>query len=350
MTQLHKAAKQGNLEETINLLNNRCDVNALDEHGYTPLHLAVYYAHTEVVDYLIERNDVNINAQANCSIPLPWSVSSILHKIPQDNTEIKDGATALHIAAEKGDTEIAELLLDREANVNAEAKDGDTPLHLAVYQNHKGVVELLLENKANVNAIGKESYTPLHLVAFLVNEEIANILIEKGANIDAQDDRGYTPLHLAIRLGHSRLVNLLLDKGAEVNAKTKDGRTPLQSAKSSKNEKLIELLLEKGAKDTAEDSNLELHPKQVKNNSGNIHSLEHNNWITIAGAFIGAIAGIALGCTLLGISTATLPYICLLAVAGMLVGGTTGALVELAANAWQARSSGEIGKQPTPAQ
>ena len=48
-----------------------------------------------------------------------------------------DGATPLYVAAQNGHTEIAQLLIDKGANVNQADNDGATPLCLQ----HKMVIQ-----------------------------------------------------------------------------------------------------------------------------------------------------------------------------------------------------------------
>lgn len=62
---------------------------------------------------------------------------------------IREGGTALHYAAENGQTEIVQLLLSNGADVNAKAKNGfdlDTPLDDAISNGHTEIIELLEKN------------------------------------------------------------------------------------------------------------------------------------------------------------------------------------------------------------
>ncbi len=47
------------------------------------------------------------------------------------NARDNDGGTPLHMAAAEGHKDVAELLLANKAEVNAKDNDGRTPLHLA---------------------------------------------------------------------------------------------------------------------------------------------------------------------------------------------------------------------------
>ena len=60
------------------------------------------------------------------------------------DAEDENGRTPLHLAACGGHTEVAELLIARGANVNVKDKQGKTPLGLAVERNRKDVAEQLI--------------------------------------------------------------------------------------------------------------------------------------------------------------------------------------------------------------
>src|SRR4249920_1145541 len=63
-----------------------------------------------------------------------------------------DGMTALHWAAERGDAELAEMLLFAGANVSAVTRIGlYTPLHLAAKSGSAGVTKALVKAGADVN-------------------------------------------------------------------------------------------------------------------------------------------------------------------------------------------------------
>ena len=66
---VHYAAIMGNLE-CLRLLSNRLDASLLqatNQHGKTPLHLAAAYGRTEVVQYLISSGQVDVAVQDQVS-------------------------------------------------------------------------------------------------------------------------------------------------------------------------------------------------------------------------------------------------------------------------------------------
>ena len=142
-----------------------------------------------------------------------------------------DGFTPLHLAANKGHYEIAELLLQNGAKVNAKGKKEVTPLHLAAQKGHYEVAELLLQNGAKVNAKKEfEKYTPLHEAIRLNHSKVVELLLENGADVNARDQDGNIPLHLPAARGDSKMVELLLKHGSRKDVKNYKGRTPQDSA------------------------------------------------------------------------------------------------------------------------
>ncbi|KAK3103771.1 hypothetical protein FSP39_021748 [Pinctada imbricata] len=67
------------------------------------------------------------------------------------NNETEGGRFPLHIAADYGQTEVIEFLINKGAEVNKADKHGITPLLAAVWENHTSSVKLLLEKGADKN-------------------------------------------------------------------------------------------------------------------------------------------------------------------------------------------------------
>lgn len=138
--------------------------------------------------------------------------------------------TALHLAAARGYSECAELLLADGAKSNAKNYRGFTPLHLAARCSSLETVEVLLrDGNADPNAEDYDKRTPLH-AAISHSErscDIIDTLVNWGAQVNKKDEYGYSPLHLAAMDGLTPCVETLIFLGADVTSKSKKGHTAL---------------------------------------------------------------------------------------------------------------------------
>ncbi len=143
-----------------------------------------------------------------------------------------DGMTGLHLAAERGDLEVARVLLDAGADVNLVTRLGDyTPLHLAGRSGHGALVELLVEAGGDVNARTTNGATPLHLAARGGDRTAIAALLDGGADIDAKEHRwDQTPLIFAASFNRIGATELLLERGADPSATTRVLDIPARSA------------------------------------------------------------------------------------------------------------------------
>ena len=88
----------------------------------------------------------------------------------ENDTRGKVRLPALHIAAKKDDTKAAALLLHTDHNPDVTSKSGFTPLHIASHYGNENIANLLIQRGADVNYIAKVSglQTILRLELLLV--------------------------------------------------------------------------------------------------------------------------------------------------------------------------------------
>ncbi|OLP79609.1 Ankyrin-1 [Symbiodinium microadriaticum] len=154
--------------------------------------------------------------------------------------------TPLSLAAEKGNAELARLLLAAGAQPNEDTpmRHARVPLNCACERGHAEVVSLLLEAGADKNAKGGWSnsadvrgYSP-------PGPSIAKLLLEAGANPNLQDKAGNTALFLASQNGFETNVRLLLEMGADRDLQNKEGQTALFCASHRNRPEIVALLLD----------------------------------------------------------------------------------------------------------
>ncbi len=135
-----------------------------------------------------------------------------------------DGMSALHWAAERGDAELADMLIVAGANIGAVTRIGQyTPLHLATQAGNTDVAKALLKAGADVNAKTTNSgVTAVHLAASSGSAELINLLADAKADLNAtENEAGQTPLIFASGRNRADAIKTLIARGANPGQTTK---------------------------------------------------------------------------------------------------------------------------------
>ena len=208
------------LEEVQALLQRPMNLSLTDEYGdATPIHLAAYRGHLEVVRLLLEAG-------------------------AEKDARRADGKTALQLAAWGGQTEMVQLLLENGADVNVEDENENKALEHATCIGRLEVARLLIQ----AGAAKKDANKALQNAAFNGHLEIVRLLLETDAeNVDAQSLNKEEALTNAACNGHSKVVQYLLEAGVDKNAARADGRTALHLAAYYGHVQLVPWLLKEGA-------------------------------------------------------------------------------------------------------
>uniref|UniRef100_A0A3B1KKT4 Oxysterol-binding protein n=1 Tax=Astyanax mexicanus TaxID=7994 RepID=A0A3B1KKT4_ASTMX len=185
------------------------------------------------------------------------------------------GWTPLHLACYFGHRDVVEELLKAGADANLTNNVGDTPLHKAAFTGRKEVVMLLLQYDACPAVINGTAQIPKDITR---NEEVRSMLEaaerteerkleqqvleaaregatttllkllnrEKPPNINCTDLLGNTPLHCAAYRAQKQCAVKLLQNGANPNIKNKNGQTVFDLAKDAELRMILEGNISKG--------------------------------------------------------------------------------------------------------
>ncbi|XP_060015607.1 ankyrin repeat domain-containing protein 16 isoform X1 [Lagenorhynchus albirostris] len=140
--------------------------------------------------------------------------------------------TLLHCAARHGRREILAYLVEAwDLDIEAANRDYKRPLHEAASMGHRDCVRYLLGRGAAVDCLKKADWTPLMMACTRRNLEVVQDLVEHGANPLLKNKDGWNSFHIASREGDPLILQYLLAVcPAAWKTESKIGRTPLHTA------------------------------------------------------------------------------------------------------------------------
>lgn len=139
----------------------------------------------------------------------------------------KNGASALHLAAARGDVEMARYLLERGAEANFLRRGAnEPPLWSALAREHWSVAELLIKHGADVNSRTSDGEAFLAHAALEGSDAGVKFLLKHGADVNAVDADGYSAMCRAIELGRTDVVATLAAHGADLKCRHGEGHDP----------------------------------------------------------------------------------------------------------------------------
>ena len=146
------------------------------------------------------------------------------------NTPGPKGQSGLLTAIRQNASQAALVLAKwPDTRVDERTADDETALMLAAFHNLLPVAEVLIQRQADVN---KPGWTPLHYAATKAHVPMMRFLLENHAFIDASSPNGTTPLMMAAHYGSPMATKMLLEEGADPRLKNHLGLSALDFAQN----------------------------------------------------------------------------------------------------------------------
>ncbi|KAE9609219.1 putative potassium channel, voltage-dependent, EAG/ELK/ERG, ankyrin repeat-containing [Lupinus albus] len=148
----------------------------------------------------------------------------LLKKGSNPNEVDKEGKTALHHAASKGNEHCVLLLLEYGADPNIKDLEGSVPLWEARLIRQTTIMKLLIDNGADISCAN-----PGHVACTAAaqnNLELLKEVVQYGFDVTQPNRNGTTALHAAVCEGNTEMVQFLVDQGASIDKKDENGWTP----------------------------------------------------------------------------------------------------------------------------
>jgi beta-lactamase regulating signal transducer with metallopeptidase domain len=166
---------------------------------------------------------------------------------------------ALYEAAEAGDLDDVNELLNAGANVNAAIRGDGSPLIGAARKGRLDIVIRLLDRGADPNLPVTGDGNPMIVAAAGGHMEIVSLLLNRGARIDEVVPGDENALIQASGNGRLNAVKLLVSRGANVNLRlwvetsgaqsSGEWRSPLIMARKGGHQAVVDFLLASGARE-----------------------------------------------------------------------------------------------------
>jgi ankyrin repeat protein len=208
-----KAIQSDDILSLTQLLDSQSELlSAKDDNGNTPLLMSVYYGRSAMTRAILDRG-VRPNLFEACAAGSVGDVERLLKQDPRLVAERShDGWTPLHLAAFFGHLDLVEKLLEAGAPMLTISNNNEAnlPIHAAAAGRRNEVVRLLVERGCPPDArASDQGYTALHLAANNGNVELIEFLLRSGADRSLRAGANETAGDLALKQGHTAAAQSL---------------------------------------------------------------------------------------------------------------------------------------------
>ena len=320
-----------NLEELDKLIREGYNINCTDPKGRTPLMIAAFKGHVEIIRLLLDNGAIinRISADGQTAIKLAeksgnrTAYNIILRKIEKTIKEANNSNTYIsETIVKSNDDKLNQDTLNNDVDENTlKSIDNDvddfndkSTKENQIFQSAKSsskimmffysliLFSLIISFDNFINKPKTQEQLNNELVEAIKSGNTISVksLLKEGANVNYQSYKGYTPLILSAIYGKTNILNILIDAGANPNINDQNGQSPLAHSLINKNNDCIKILIEKGASFNPADDNFnEIYNYSLQNNdiillnlcvknNKNLESQVYNYYIDKIKSYYGA--------------------------------------------------------------
>ncbi|NXK72858.1 MYPT2 phosphatase, partial [Amazona guildingii] len=188
-----------NLDMVKFLVENGADVNQQDNEGWTPLHAVASCGYLNIAEFLISHgaNVAAVNSEGE--VPSDIAEEAAMKDLLLE--QVKKQGVDLDLARKE---EEQQMLQDARQWLNSgriedpkQPRTGATALHVAAAKGYSEVMRLLIQAGFNLNVQDNDGWTPLHAAAHWGVKEACSILAEALCDMDIRNKLGQTPFDVA---------------------------------------------------------------------------------------------------------------------------------------------------------
>ncbi|XP_020858793.1 protein phosphatase 1 regulatory subunit 12B isoform X2 [Phascolarctos cinereus] len=199
LTALHQACIDENLDMVKFLVENRANVNQQDNEGWTPLHAAASCGYLNIAEYFINHGASVAAVNSEGEVPSDLAEEAAMKDLLLE--QVKKQGVDLEQSRKE---EEQQMLQDARQWLNSgkiedvrQARSGATALHVAAAKGYSEVLRLLIQAGYELNVQDHDGWTPLHAAAHWGVKEACSILAEALCDMDIRNKLGQTPFDVA---------------------------------------------------------------------------------------------------------------------------------------------------------
>ncbi|XP_057582474.1 protein phosphatase 1 regulatory subunit 12B isoform X4 [Hippopotamus amphibius kiboko] len=199
LTALHQACIDENLDMVKFLVENGANVNQQDNEGWTPLHAAASCGYLNIAEYFINHGASVAAVNSEGDVPSDLAEEPAVKDLLLEHVE-KQGVDL----AQARKAEEQQMLQDARQWLNSgkigdvrQARSGATALHVAAAKGYSEVLRLLIQAGCELNVQDHDGWTALHAAAHWGVKEACSILAEALCDMDVRNKLGQTPFDVA---------------------------------------------------------------------------------------------------------------------------------------------------------
>jgi uncharacterized protein len=258
-TALIEAARRKEAMPALDLVAAGADVNLADRDGWTALMFAAKEGTLAAARAIIRSpRQSSLDKLAKETSALSLAAERGRHALVRALIEAgagvrkpEIGGRALQLAAQEEHVDIVRTLMEAKAPLGFSAWENEPPLHAAAARGQSLVAEALLQAGLDPDQVDRNGQTALMRAAASGHEKAVASLLRLGAAPDLADRDGWTALMHAAghpSSGSVAAIGDLVRSGAGVNRRAgPNGKTPLMIAAEKGNELATDELLRSGA-------------------------------------------------------------------------------------------------------
>ncbi|XP_063000042.1 protein phosphatase 1 regulatory subunit 12B isoform X10 [Elgaria multicarinata webbii] len=199
LTALHQACIDENLDMVKFLVEYGANVNQQDNEGWTPLHAVASCGYLNIAEYLIGHgaNVAAVNSEGEVPSDLAEEAAMkdlLLEQVKKQGLDIDQARKA---EEQQMLQDARQWLNRRKIEDRKQPRTGATALHVAAAKGYSEVMRLLIQAGFDVNIQDNDGWTPLHAAAHWGVKEACSILAEALCDMDIRNKLGQTPFDVA---------------------------------------------------------------------------------------------------------------------------------------------------------